>query len=181
MFNWNYLHLPSQRNSVSKFQICFHVWSPLSRKSPTPPSIFRLLSLRVMSFTVTLSSPISFSQTHHHRHRLRIHCFQSLPKSTIRFLSLKSPPFLLLPQASRRNSSNNTNLVDDPRNWSRSINNELLDDEDEEEEDDEDEEEDRSLDLLVRFVENVFKKVSKRARKAVRSVLPASISTKLVF
>ncbi|OAY39343.1 protein SHORT HYPOCOTYL IN WHITE LIGHT 1 [Manihot esculenta] len=134
-----------------------------------------------MSFTVTLSSPISFSQTHHHRHRLRTHWFQSLPKSTIRFLSLKSPPpFLLLPQASRRNSSNNTNLVDDPRNWSRSINNELLDDEDEEEEDDEDEEEDRSLDLLVRFVENVFKKVSKRARKAVRSVLPASISTKLV-
>lgn len=36
------------------------------------------------------------------------------------------------------------------------------------------------MDLLLRFVENVFRKVSKRARKAVRSVLPVSISTKLV-
>lgn len=44
----------------------------------------------------------------------------------------------------------------------------------------EDEDEDRSLDLLVRFVQNVFRKVSKRARKAVRSVLPVSIPTKLV-
>ncbi|XP_073027161.1 uncharacterized protein [Primulina eburnea] len=48
------------------------------------------------------------------------------------------------------------------------------------EDDDEDEEEDRSLDLLVRFVENVFKKVSRKARKAVKSVLPVPISTKLV-
>ncbi|KAJ9159360.1 hypothetical protein P3X46_024869 [Hevea brasiliensis] len=84
------------------------------------------------------------------------------------FLSLKAhPPFLLLlPQASRRISrlnSNNGNLVDDPRNWSRSINNEFLVDDDE----DEDEDEDRSLDLLVRFIQNVFKKVSKRARKAL--------------
>ncbi|XP_061958968.1 protein SHORT HYPOCOTYL IN WHITE LIGHT 1-like [Populus nigra] len=38
----------------------------------------------------------------------------------------------------------------------------------------------RSLDLLVKFVSNVFKKVSKRARKAVRSVLPVPLSTKLV-
>ncbi|TKY71223.1 hypothetical protein E2542_SST07519 [Spatholobus suberectus] len=40
--------------------------------------------------------------------------------------------------------------------------------------------EDRSLDLLVRFVQNVFKKVSKRARKAVRSILPFPIATHLV-
>ncbi|KAJ6905723.1 hypothetical protein NC652_023472 [Populus alba x Populus x berolinensis] len=39
----------------------------------------------------------------------------------------------------------------------------------------------RSLDLLVKFVSNVFKKVSKRARKAVRSVLPVPLSTKLVI
>lgn len=51
----------------------------------------------------------------------------------------------------------------------------------EDDDDDEgEEEEDRSLDLLVKFVENVFRKVSKRARKAVRSVLPVAISTKLV-
>ncbi|PIA57061.1 hypothetical protein AQUCO_00600059v1 [Aquilegia coerulea] len=47
-------------------------------------------------------------------------------------------------------------------------------------EEDDDDEEDRSLDLLVKFVQNVFKKISKRARKAVRSVLPVSISTQLV-
>lgn len=51
---------------------------------------------------------------------------------------------------------------------------------DDDEEEDEDEEEDRSLDLLVRFVENVFRKISKKARKAVRSVLPVNISTQLV-
>nr|GEW76722.1 protein short hypocotyl in white light 1 [Tanacetum cinerariifolium] len=54
------------------------------------------------------------------------------------------------------------------------------DDEDEDEEEEEEEEDDRSLDLLIKFVENVFKKVSKRARKAVRSVLPLNIPTKLV-
>uniref|UniRef100_A0A7N0T0V9 Uncharacterized protein n=1 Tax=Kalanchoe fedtschenkoi TaxID=63787 RepID=A0A7N0T0V9_KALFE len=48
-------------------------------------------------------------------------------------------------------------------------------------EDDEDgNDEYRSLDLLVRFVQNVFKKISKKARKAVRSVLPVSIPTELV-
>ncbi|KAG4164926.1 hypothetical protein ERO13_A13G047950v2 [Gossypium hirsutum] len=45
---------------------------------------------------------------------------------------------------------------------------------------DEDEEYDRSLDLLVRFVQNVFRKISKRARKAVRSVLPVFIPSNLV-
>lgn len=52
---------------------------------------------------------------------------------------------------------------------------------DDEEDEDEEEEDDRSLDLLVKFVQNVFKKVSKRARKAVRSVLPVNIPTKLVL
>ncbi|CAK7330239.1 unnamed protein product [Dovyalis caffra] len=71
--------------------------------------------------------------------------------------------------------------LDDPRNWSRSINSEFADHhEDDDEDEDDDEQEDRSLDLLVKFVSNVFKKVSKRARKAVRSVLPVPISTKLV-
>jgi hypothetical protein len=37
------------------------------------------------------------------------------------------------------------------------------------------------LDLLLKFVSNVFKKVSKRATKAVRSVLAVPLSTKLVI
>ncbi|XP_057788096.1 protein SHORT HYPOCOTYL IN WHITE LIGHT 1-like [Salvia miltiorrhiza] len=53
-------------------------------------------------------------------------------------------------------------------------------DEDDDEDDEEEEEEDRSLDLLIRFVENVFRKVSRKARRAVKSVLPVPISTKLV-
>ena len=46
------------------------------------------------------------------------------------------------------------------------------------EDDDDDDEEDKSLDLLVRVVQNVFKKVSKLARRTVRSVYPISIPTK---
>ncbi|CAI9770050.1 unnamed protein product [Fraxinus pennsylvanica] len=53
-------------------------------------------------------------------------------------------------------------------------------DDDDDDEDEEDEEEDRSLDLLIRFVENIFRKVSRKARKAVRSVLPVPISAQLV-
>ncbi|EPS73203.1 hypothetical protein M569_01558, partial [Genlisea aurea] len=50
----------------------------------------------------------------------------------------------------------------------------------EEEDDDDDEEEVRSLDLLIRFVENVYRNLSRRARKAVKSVLPVPISGRLV-
>ncbi|XP_013596638.1 PREDICTED: uncharacterized protein LOC106304786 [Brassica oleracea var. oleracea] len=65
--------------------------------------------------------------------------------------------------------------------WNRRIRPEYgFDDEEDEDDHEEEEEEDRSLDLLLRFVENVFRKVSKRARRAVRSILPVSISTKLV-
>lgn len=53
-------------------------------------------------------------------------------------------------------------------------------DEDDDDDDEEEEEEDRSLDLLIRFVQNVFRKVSRKARRAVKSVLPVPISTKLV-
>ena len=82
-------------------------------------------------------------------------------------------------QASRRNSSQeNDDLINDSRKWNGFDFYEFEDDDDED--DDEDKEEDRSLDLLIRFVENIFRKVSKRARKAVRSVLPVAISTKLV-
>ncbi|XP_043707928.1 protein SHORT HYPOCOTYL IN WHITE LIGHT 1 [Telopea speciosissima] len=76
-------------------------------------------------------------------------------------------------------SQESDNLVADPRHWSATavVANYYVDDHDS---DDDDDEEDRSLDLLVRFAQNMFRKISRRARKAVRSVLPVSISTKLV-
>ncbi|RZC54648.1 hypothetical protein C5167_013501 [Papaver somniferum] len=85
-------------------------------------------------------------------------------------------------QASSRRSSNypqdGESAIVNPRNWNNiSIGDFNYDDNDDESDE---EDGDRSLDLLVRFVQNVFRKVSKRARKAVRSVLPMSLSTKLV-
>ncbi|XP_073014240.1 uncharacterized protein [Typha latifolia] len=70
-------------------------------------------------------------------------------------------------------------VVPDPRAWVRDFGGEV-DDDDEDDDEDEEEEDDRSLDLLVRFLNNVFGRISRRARKAARSVLPPSISTKLV-
>ncbi|KAI9169735.1 hypothetical protein LWI28_016932 [Acer negundo] len=48
--------------------------------------------------------------------------------------------------------------------------------------DDEDEEDDAesSIDLFIRFLQTLFKKLSKRAKKASRSLLPAAISPQLV-
>ncbi|KAL7227458.1 hypothetical protein ACSBR1_022334 [Camellia fascicularis] len=89
-------------------------------------------------------------------------------------------------QASRRISNfpqEGSGLVDDPRNWNRKQGlamEDYHDDHEDEDDDDDEEDEDRSLDLLVRFVQNVFKKISRKARKAVRSVLPITISTKLL-
>ncbi|XP_070028048.1 uncharacterized protein LOC107781353 isoform X1 [Nicotiana tabacum] len=56
---------------------------------------------------------------------------------------------------------------------------ELVEEEDEEDSDEEEETE-SSLDLLMRLVGNMFKKVSKRARKATRSILPDVIPPQLV-
>ncbi|XP_010530698.1 PREDICTED: uncharacterized protein LOC104807209 [Tarenaya hassleriana] len=112
--------------------------------------------------------------------RSRVPCIYN-PQSLI----LSKPRYFALPLlASRRPRDfidGRDDLVDDPRNWNRKVRPEYVFDEDYDGEDDDgQEDEDRSLDLLVRFVENVFRKISKRARKAVRSVLPVSISTKLV-
>ena len=73
-------------------------------------------------------------------------------------------------------------MVDDPRRWRRTVNSVRggVDDCYEDDGGDDNDEEERSLDLLVRFLRNMFKKVSKKARTAVRSVLPQAISTKLV-
>ncbi|XP_030473218.2 protein SHORT HYPOCOTYL IN WHITE LIGHT 1 [Syzygium oleosum] len=103
--------------------------------------------------------------------------------------SLRSPPGARL-RASRRVSDfpqggGGGSLVGGAaasRNWSRAIDSVYGGgrEDDDGGEDGSDEDEDRSLDLLVRFVQNVFRKTSRRARKAVRSVLPVSISTQLV-
>ncbi|KAK6922100.1 hypothetical protein RJ641_012607 [Dillenia turbinata] len=50
-----------------------------------------------------------------------------------------------------------------------------------EDEDSEEDETESSLDLLFRFLHSMFKKVSRRAKKASRSVLPSAISPKLVL
>lgn len=48
------------------------------------------------------------------------------------------------------------------------------------ESDDEEDNTESSIDLLFRFLQSMFKKVSKRARKASRSILPDVISPQLV-
>ncbi|KAI3876241.1 hypothetical protein MKW92_047242 [Papaver armeniacum] len=53
-------------------------------------------------------------------------------------------------------------------------------DDDEEEDDDDEIERESSMDLLFRFVQSMYKKLSKRAKKATRSVLPPAISPPLV-
>ncbi|KAL1812064.1 hypothetical protein ACET3Z_022129 [Daucus carota] len=100
------------------------------------------------------------------------------------FFNLNPTLYLSPLQASRRPTSNHPqkgdNYAGDPRDWKQNL--DFYGDDDDEEDDDEEEaeDEDRSLDLLIMFVQNVFKKISRKARKAIRSVLPVNISTKLV-
>ncbi|XP_042394221.1 protein SHORT HYPOCOTYL IN WHITE LIGHT 1-like isoform X2 [Zingiber officinale] len=99
-------------------------------------------------------------------------------------LSLPSPnrPLSATPHASKRFSSygqETVEVVPNPRAWDGNLGG-LGYEEDDDEEDDEDED-DRSLDLLVRFLNSVFRKISRRARRAVRAVLPPAIPTKLVI
>ncbi|XP_021717150.1 protein SHORT HYPOCOTYL IN WHITE LIGHT 1-like [Chenopodium quinoa] len=127
--------------------------------------------------SISLSS-ISFFRLpyYHHHHHLLQHQHHPFLSSPHQIHLLRTFPTL---QASRRSSSQNDDLINNSRKWSR-FDFDGYEEEDDDEDDEEDEEEDRSLDLLIRFVENIFRKVSKRARKAVRSVLPVAISTKLV-
>ncbi|XAR64985.1 hypothetical protein NMG60_11008898 [Bertholletia excelsa] len=53
-------------------------------------------------------------------------------------------------------------------------------DEEYENEEEEDDDAESSVDLLLKFLQSMFKKVSKRVRKASRSVLPAAIPPQLV-
>ncbi|XP_074275852.1 uncharacterized protein LOC141599664 isoform X2 [Silene latifolia] len=123
--------------------------------------------------SISVSSPSLHTQPRH-RHTL------SPRHTSLRFHLLHTFPAL---QASRRSNpiypQGNDESLNDGRRWRSFDFDGYYGDEDDD--DEEEEEEDRSLDLLVRFVENVFRKVSKRARKAVRSVLPLAISTKLVI
>ncbi|KAJ6318971.1 hypothetical protein OIU76_014339, partial [Salix suchowensis] len=49
----------------------------------------------------------------------------------------------------------------------------------EEEEISDEDETESSIDLLIRFLQSMFKKLSRRAKKASRSMLPAVISPQL--
>ncbi|KAL9244753.1 hypothetical protein vseg_018487 [Gypsophila vaccaria] len=128
------------------------------------------------SASLSLTSP-SFSLQSHRRRRHNHRTLSLLPPH---LTLLRTFPLL---HVSRRSTSispqENDESVNEGRRWSNFGFDGYYDDDDDDD-DEEEEEEDRSLDLLVRFVENVFRKVSKRARKAVRSVLPLAISTKLV-
>ncbi|KAL8151556.1 hypothetical protein V2J09_021364 [Rumex salicifolius] len=130
-------------------------FSSLSSLIPSPPR-----------FSSPLFYPILAARLRSHCHKYHLRLCPA-PRA-----SQRAPNF---PQES-------DGLFNKSRRWAQVDFWDEYDGEDEDEDDDEDdeEEEDRSLDLLIRFVENVFRKVSRRARKAVRSVLPVSISTKLV-
>lgn len=144
-----------------------------------PSDIERQRSSPMAAVSLSLSSP-SVSLPGLPPHHLLSPRFLSPLPLTLQSNLIRTFPTL---QASRRSSSNSSQVIDEVVNESQSRRWNRFDFdgyEDDDDDDEEDEEEDRSLDLLVKFVENVFRKVSKRARKAVRSVLPHAISTKLV-
>uniref|UniRef100_A0ACD5TWH4 Uncharacterized protein n=2 Tax=Avena sativa TaxID=4498 RepID=A0ACD5TWH4_AVESA len=95
-----------------------------------------------------------------------------------------SPPIRLL-RAARRRHPDAVVVVPDARPWvgdlsgAASYRDGSEEDGDEVESEDEGED-DRSLDLLARFLHSVFRKASRRARRAARSVLPPSVPAELV-
>ncbi|GMI79862.1 hypothetical protein HRI_001655500 [Hibiscus trionum] len=95
------------------------------------------------------------------------------PPTTLSFphksFSLKSPKFSIFRTQYDGSGYEETEAVDEP--FFRDL---------VEESDDEDEETESSVDLLMRFLQSMFRKVSKRAKKASRSILPAGISPQLV-
>ncbi|WZZ68545.1 hypothetical protein YC2023_079915 [Brassica napus] len=82
------------------------------------------------------------------------------------------------PLASYRGSQSRRRYESDDRFFDGYEYDVVPDDDDDEEEDDYERE--SSVDLLVRFLTSMFKKVSKRAKKASRRVLPAAMSPRLV-
>ncbi|KAK8617322.1 hypothetical protein V6N13_080239 [Hibiscus sabdariffa] len=97
------------------------------------------------------------------------------PPTTLSFphkpLALKPPKFSVFRSQYDGSGYEETEAVDEP----------FFRDLVEESEDDDDEDEtESSVDLLMRFLQSMFRKVSKRAKKASRSILPAGISPQLV-
>ncbi|KAI4993464.1 protein SHORT HYPOCOTYL IN WHITE LIGHT 1-like [Hordeum vulgare subsp. vulgare] len=113
----------------------------------------------------------------HHRH------LQPSPPPFNRHL--RTPPPIRLLRAARRRHPDAVVVVPDARPWvgdlsgAASYRDGREEDGDEEEDADEDDD-DRSLDLLARFLHSVFRKASRRARRAARSVLPPSVPAELV-
>ncbi|VAH88455.1 unnamed protein product [Triticum turgidum subsp. durum] len=96
---------------------------------------------------------------------------------------LRAPPPTRLLRAARRRHPDAVVVVPDARPWVGDLSGAASywdgreEDGDEEEDADDD---DRSLDLLARFLHSVFRKASRRARRAARSVLPPSVPAELV-
>ncbi|KAJ1298132.1 hypothetical protein BS78_01G430000 [Paspalum vaginatum] len=114
--------------------------------------------------------------------RHRFHPSQSAPPRHLR----PSSPATRLLRAARRRHPDAVVVVPDARPWvgdlsgaAASYRDGSKEDEDDADEEDE-EDEDRSLDLLARFLHSVFRKASRRARRAARSVLPPSVPAELV-
>ncbi|KAL4346304.1 hypothetical protein GQ457_17G006020 [Hibiscus cannabinus] len=95
------------------------------------------------------------------------------PPTTLSFplkpIALKPPKFSVFRIQYDGSGYEETEAVDEP--FFRDLVEESDDDEDETE---------SSVDLLMRFLQSMFRKVSKRAKKASRSILPAGISPQLV-
>jgi len=111
------------------------------------------------------------------------HRFHPSPSASPRHLRL-SPATRLL-RAARRRHPDAVVVVPDSRPWVGDLSGATASyrkggEEDEDDTDADDDEEDRSLDLLARFLHSVFRKASRRARRAARSVLPPSVPAELV-
>lgn len=97
---------------------------------------------------------------------------------------LRSSPATLPLRAARRRHLDAVVVAPDARPWVGDLSGAAPSYRDGGQEDDDDadeeEENDRSLDLLVKFLQSMFKKASRRARRAARSVLPPSVPAELV-
>ncbi|GJN30784.1 hypothetical protein PR202_gb19121 [Eleusine coracana subsp. coracana] len=109
---------------------------------------------------------------------------QPLHPSSASRRHLRYSPAIRPLRASRRRHPDAVVVAPDARPWVSDLSGAGPSYRDGGEEDDDDGEEeednDRSLDLLVRFLQSLFKKASRRARRAARSVLPPSVPAELV-
>ncbi|XP_057494814.1 protein SHORT HYPOCOTYL IN WHITE LIGHT 1 [Actinidia eriantha] len=123
-----------------------------------------------ISLTCTNSlSPLTPSRIHSFRPQL-----QSVP---LRSTSHNGHSRLITSRQAKLNDSTVEEELEDI-DEAFAYNGDVIGEEDDSDEDDGDTE--SSVDLLLRFLQSMFKKVSKRVRKASRSVLPAVIPPELV-